>query len=113
MESSSHISVWIRVKDQNNYYVARWNPLENNFRLYYVKNGYRKMLYSSRFYANQKVWHKIRIVHIGNEIKCYFDGDLKIRYKNDIFKNKGYIGLWTKADASTEFDDLAIKEETR
>ncbi len=99
-----------RAKDKNNYYVVRWNPLEDNFRLYYVKDGHRRMIASSDFKANPKKWHEIKVIHIGNRIKCYFDGKLKITKKHKLFKNAGYVGLWTKADASTKFDDLKIKE---
>ena len=32
--------IW-RCKDENNYYIARFNPLESNFRVYFVKEGRR------------------------------------------------------------------------
>ena len=99
-----------RAKDKDNYYVVRWNPLEDNFNLYYVKNAHRRLLKSVDFYADPKKWHKIRVVNKGNEIRCYFDGKLKIKYRTKIFKDEGFIGLWTKADASSEFDDLTVRE---
>ena len=100
--------VW-RAKDKNNYYVVRWNPLEKNYRLYYVKKGIRRMIATSRVKTNPKKWHRIKVVNIGNRIKCYFDGKLKINIKNSVFKGSGMVGLWSKADASTKFDDLTIK----
>ncbi len=101
--------IW-RVQDKNNYYITRWNPLENNFRLYYVKNGRRRMLATARIITDESKWHHIKVVHRGNEIRCYFDGQLKLRVKDTTFTQAGKIGLWTKADASTEFDNLEAEE---
>ncbi len=100
--------IW-RAKDRNNYYVVRWNPLEDNFRLYYVKNGRRRMLRSTRIKADPAAWHSIRVVQRGHSIKCYFDGELKLQASVRIFNDAGKFGLWTKADASTEFDDLKVE----
>ncbi len=99
--------IW-RAKDANNYYVVRWNPLEDNFRLYYVKNGRRKMLASSRVKADPHRWHKIEVEHQKDLIKCYFDGRLLLQKKDQTFMKAGTIGLWSKADAQTAFDKLEI-----
>ena len=47
--------VW-RCRDENNYYVTRFNPLESNFRVYYVKNGRRKQLQSARIHTQPGTW---------------------------------------------------------
>ncbi len=99
-----------RAKDKDNYYVVRWNPLEDNFRLYYVRNGHRRMLRSARLKADPQAWHTVRVVHRGDQIKCYFDGELKLQATVRIFNEPGKFGLWTKADASTRFDDLKVEE---
>ncbi len=101
--------IW-RARDKNNYYVVRWNPLEDNFRLYYVKNGRRRMLRSAKLKADPGLWHTIKVVHRGDNIKCYFDGELKLQATVRIFNDAGKFGLWTKADASTKFDDLKVEE---
>ncbi len=101
--------VW-RAKDENNYYVVRWNPLENNFRLYYVKNGKRRMLKSSRLVADPKKWHEIKVITEDKKIECYFDGQLKMRFFSSVFTDAGKFGLWSKADANSLFDDLKVKE---
>ncbi len=100
--------VW-RAKDADNYYVVRWNPLEDNFRLYFVKRARRRMISSAKLKANPHRWHEIRVIHQGDLIRCYFDGKLKIKVRDRTFTQGGKIGLWTKADASTEFDQLRIK----
>jgi hypothetical protein len=97
--------VW-RFRDANNYYVARMNPLEENFRVYKVVAGRRTQLASAEAAAPVGEWHTIRIVHRRNHIQCYLDGKLQLDTMDDTFSDPGKIGLWTKADAVTSFDDL-------
>jgi hypothetical protein len=99
--------VW-RYKDSNNYYIARMNPLEDNFRVYKVVDGRRKQLDSSRVKASAGKWHTIRVVHKGKHIQCYLNGKLHLDVKDDTFADAGKIGLWTKADAVTSFDKLSV-----
>jgi Domain of Unknown Function (DUF1080) len=103
--------VW-RFKDAKNYYVARMNPLEDNFRLYKVVDGKRIQLATTKddVKADPKKWHTIRVVHVGDRIECYFNGKKLLEAKDDSFKEAGKIGLWTKADAQTYFNDLAVVE---
>ena len=97
--------IW-RAKDANNYYIARWNPLENNFRIYFVKNGRRKQLGTAEVKTDSKLWHEILIVHKGNRITASFDGKKMIELDDSTFSEVGMIGLWVKADGRTAFDDL-------
>ncbi|HDY89475.1 MAG TPA: DUF1080 domain-containing protein [bacterium] len=100
--------IW-RVKDMNNYYIARANPLENNFRLYYVKDSSRKTLDSARVKVPANQWHVIKIVHTGEKIEGYLNGEKLLECIDDTFTEAGGIGLWTKADAVTNFDDIKLK----
>lgn len=99
-----------RVQDKNNYYIARANPLENNFRVYYVKNGERKTLDSARVKIPLKKWHTIKIVHNEDHIEGFLNGKKYLDSQNSTFKKDGGVGLWTKADAVTNFDDLKVKQ---
>ena len=98
--------VW-RAKDAKNYYVCRWNPLEDNFRLYKVVEGKRTQLATADMKA-EPGWRTIRVVAKGEQIECYLDGKKLLEAKDDTFKDAGKVGLWTKADAATHFDDLAV-----
>lgn len=100
--------IW-RAWDANNYYIAQWNPLEDNFRVYFVKNGRRKRLGSANVKAPSDQWHTIRIVMIRQKIEAYFNGKKLITIEDDTFAEAGMVGLWTKADAATSFDDLSVK----
>ena len=100
--------VW-RYKDNNNYYIARMNPLEDNFRVYKVVAGKRTQLATQE---DLKVpvgeWHRIKIEQEGDHIECCLDGKKYLDAKDSTFMEAGKIGLWSKADAQSHFDDLRV-----
>jgi hypothetical protein len=99
-----------RVQDADNYYVVRYNPLENNFRLYTVKKGVRRMLDGAsgiRIPAGR--WLTVRIVQRGDHIQCFLDGTKLLDVHDTTFTTAGGVGLWTKADAATSFDDFTVR----
>jgi len=98
--------VW-RAKDVRNYYVARFNPLESNLRVYKVVDGARTELASADAEASPG-WHKLRVRMVGDAIACELDGKIRIGLKDGTFPEAGKIGLWTKADARTQFDDVFL-----
>ncbi len=101
--------IW-RVQDKDNYYIARFNPLEDNFRLYYVQNGSRRTLVDAKIALDPDTWHTLKITQHGNRIGGFLDGKKYIDGTDDHFPSAGGVGLWTKADAVTSFDDFSIKE---
>ncbi len=102
--------IW-RVTDKNNYYIARWNPLEDNFRVYYVKDGRRFQLDSARVRLPTDQWHTITILHQGSQITGYLNGEKLLEVNDSTFTEAGRVGVWTKADAATSFDDLEVRKE--
>lgn len=99
-----------RCRDADNYYIARWNPLEDNFRVYKVEKGKRTQLGTADVKLPGDKWHVLRAVQKGGDIRCYLDGKLYLEVKDDAFPKAGKIGLWTKADAQTSFAELKAKE---
>lgn len=97
-----------RVQGADNYYLVRWNPLEDNFRLYYVQDGERVQIASAHVEADPSAWHRIRVSHAGTGIACAFDGEVLLRAEDATHTLPGGVGLWTKADAATAFDDLVL-----
>jgi hypothetical protein len=95
-----------RVKDANNYYICRANPLEGNFRVYVVKDGSRTQLASAKADVASGQWHRIKVEHIGTHIVCWLDGMKHLEADDPTFSEAGGVGVWTKADAVTSFDDL-------
>jgi hypothetical protein len=100
--------VW-RYQDASNYYICRMNPLEDNFRVYKVTAGKRSAEFQN---AEVKVkageWHTIKVEMKGDHIECYLDGKKLLDVKDDSIKEAGKVGLWTKADAQTRFDDFKV-----
>ena len=99
--------IW-RVQDKDNYYIARFNPLEDNFRIYYVANGHRMMMNHAHVSLPAGKWHVMKIVQNGDEYECYLNGKKYLEGHNSHFKESGGVGLWTKADAVTSFDDFKV-----
>jgi len=99
-----------RYRDANNYYIARYNPLESNFRVYKVVDGKRVQLGSKADLdvADGK-WHKLSIRMVGQRIECSLNGEKHLEVEDGTFTEAGKIGLWTKADAHTHFDELRVK----
>jgi len=101
--------VVFRAQDKENYYIVRANALEDNFRLYTFVDGRRSQIASARVTEpTLGSWHTIRVVAQKNHIQAYLDGVLYIDHHDGTFV-KGYIGLWTKADSVTLFDDIEVK----
>ncbi len=99
--------VW-RAKGHHDYYVARYNPLEDNFRVYKVVGGRRTMLQSASPKVDHQAWHTMRVTMVGAHIDCYLDGERLLSVDDRTFQGPGKVGLWTKADARTWFDDLTL-----
>jgi hypothetical protein len=97
-----------RMKDANNYYVVRANALEDNYRLYHIIDGSRKQFAGVNFKVTSGEWHELKVECVGNKIICYYDSVKKIAATDGSFKDAGKIGLWTKADSVTYFDDLRV-----
>jgi hypothetical protein len=99
--------VW-RYADANNYYVARANALEHNIRLYHVKNGTRKQFASWRGTVTGSAWHELRVEARGDHFQVYWDGAKVLDARDRTFTGGGKVGLWTKADSVTYYDDLTV-----
>lgn len=96
----------------DNYYVARWNPLEDNFRVYVVKDGKRTQLASAEVKADPDSWHAVSISHIGSTIEATFDGGARLKIEDSTLSGPGHVAVWTKGDAGTAFDDASISDAT-
>lgn len=97
-----------RYRDARNYYVARANPLENNVRLYRVRNGRRQELASWDGPVTRAAWHELRAEARGDQLRVFWDGTLVLAKQDRTFPNAGRVGLWTKADSYTLFDELTV-----
>ena len=99
--------IW-RAKDDRHYYLTRANPLEQNIRVYHVVNGVRKILKNYDEIIDVRKWHRLRVVNEGCRIQIFYDDKPIFDLCDETFKH-GRIGLWTKSDAVTYFDDLKLQ----
>jgi hypothetical protein len=107
--------VW-RFIDKNNYYIARANALEDNVVTYIVKNGKRIDLplvgegrtYGKKVKVPSGIWSDLKIEVKDDLFTIYLNNVELYKVKDETFQNPGKIGLWTKADSYTLFDDLMI-----
>jgi hypothetical protein len=107
--------VW-QAKDANNYYVTRANALEDNVVLYKTVNGVRSPLdivgrkggYGTDVKVPSDTWHTLRIDFSGSRFRVSFNGNLRFEVEDFTFADAGKIGLWTKADSVTLFDQITF-----
>ena len=97
--------VW-RAKDANNYYIARANALENNVTIYHTINGRRTEKKRARLTVASNQWHTLRVDFQGGHFTVTFNGQKAFEWDDETFKDAGKVGVWTKADSVTEFDDF-------
>lgn len=90
------------------YYVVRANALEGNFRLYACDRGRRQLASASVKPPALGQWHTVRLVAVGDHMQAWLDGTLYLDHHDSRFK-AGRVGLWTKADSITAFDDFTIR----
>jgi len=90
------------------YYAIRANALENNFRLYYYDRARHQLASATVEPPALGQWHTIRVVAVGDRIQGYLNGALLLDHRDGRFRS-GQVGLWTKADSVTAFDDLVIR----
>ena len=101
--------VW-RWKDGDHYYVARANALENNVSLYYTERGRRYTLKYADVPVAPNAWHTLRVEFTDTRIKVLLNGRAYIELEDNHLVGAGAVGVWTKADSVTAFDNFAYGE---
>jgi len=110
--------VW-RAKDANNYYVVRANALEDNVVLYKTVDGRRSSLdivgriggYGAKVPVPADRWHTLRVEFAGSRFKVIFNAQAVFEVEDRTFSEAGQVGLWTKADSVTVFDNVSYGAE--
>lgn len=97
--------IW-RARDSNNYYIARANALEGNVTIYDTLNGRRTERKRTSIKVASNQWHTLRVDFQDKHFIVTFDGKKAIEWDDEKFKDAGKVGVWTKADSVTLFDDF-------
>jgi len=100
--------VW-RWKDGDTYYVARANALENNVALYYTEGGRRRTIKYVDAPVAGNAWHTLRAEFRGTRIRVLLDSKPYIELDDSHIAGPGAVGVWTKADSVTAFDDFSYQ----
>lgn len=101
--------VW-RLKNANTYYVSRYNPLEDSYRVYKVVDGKRFQLGSVKAPGDMN-WHTLTVSMKGSKIVCKLDDKFTMEVEDASIRGYGRVGLWSKADAQSYFDDFTASGE--
>ncbi len=99
--------IW-RAADDRNYYLVRANPLEQNIRIYRVVKGVRHVIKNFDHIIDVRRWHALRMMMKGCRVQVFFDQKPIFDLCDKTFV-EGRVGLWTKSDAVTYFDDLKLQ----
>ena len=107
--------VW-RYQNEDNYYLVRANALEDNVVLYKVERGRRTDLpvkgagrtYGKPAEVPTGQWSTLRVVAAGPRFEVSLNGVRLYEVEDVTFTAAGRLGVWTKADSVTHFDDLTI-----
>jgi hypothetical protein len=99
--------IW-RAKDSDNYYIARANALEGNVTIYHAIKGKRTEKKRTNMKVASGEWHTLRVDFSGAHFTVTFDGKKAIEWDDKTFKDAGKVGVWTKADSVTLFDDFTF-----
>jgi hypothetical protein len=107
-----------RAKDADNYYVVRANALEDNVVLYKTVNGVRSALdivgrkggYGVEVSVPSDRWLALRVEFKGNRFRVLYNGKQLFEVEDSTFSDAGKVGLWTKADSVTLFDEIIYGE---
>jgi len=98
-----------RVQDKDNYYILRANALEDNVNFYIYRGGRRSALRGADAHVAAGSWQELRVEVQGNQFRGFLNGQQVTDSSDDSYQSGG-IGLWTKADSVTCFDDVEVTE---
>lgn len=101
--------VVFRAQGARDYYIARWNPLEKNVRFYVVVGEQRSAFKAADVDLDPSQWHTMRVIVEGTRMELFMDEASVLTAEDETLTGPGRIGLWTKADAATWFDDLTAQ----
>jgi hypothetical protein len=96
-----------RVQDQDNYYILRANALEDNVNFYIYASGKRSQIKGSSVRVRSGQWQGLRVDVEDNHFLGFLNDELVIEASNNSYR-AGRVGLWTKADSVTCFDNIRV-----
>jgi 3-keto-disaccharide hydrolase len=105
--SDQAAGILFRIRDPDNYYIVRANALEDNVNLYKYENGRRSLIQENNAKVASGQWQELMVKVVGDQIRAFLQGQSVLDARDGTFKT-GKVGLWTKADSQTCFDDITV-----
>jgi hypothetical protein len=105
-DGRSHASVGVSGLDVVRDSEGRFAVLEDNVRIYHFVNGKRMQFKGVNIKVAPEQWHTLRVEFSGGASKVFFDGKHLFDAEDATLKDAGAVGVWTKADSVTLFDDF-------
>jgi pyruvate,water dikinase len=99
------------IRDVGNYFVLRINALEDNLALFEYVNGKRYLRVKVQAAITLGKWYEVSVALNDNDLLGYLNGELKMEYTAENLLH-GFVGLWSRADSVSYFDDLRINEDS-
>ena len=99
--------ILFRIQDRDNYYILRANALEDNVNFYIYASGRRSSLAGRSVQVPSGQWQELRVEVTGNHFRGFLNGQPVVEASDDAYR-AGRVGLWTKADSVTCFDDVRV-----
>lgn len=106
-QSDQAAGIIFRIQDKDNYYILRANALEDNVNIYRYEKGSRSVIKEGSARVLSGKWQELRVEVKGDTIRGFLNGKLVVEARDDAFK-AGKVGLWTKADSVTCFDNVRV-----
>ncbi len=106
-QSDQAAGLIFHIQDKNNYYILRANALEGNVNLYKYAGGQRSTIKEGSASVQAGKWQELQVEVVGNRLRGFLNGQLVVEATDDTYKVGG-VGLWTKADSVTCFDDVEV-----
>ena len=104
----------LRYQDPSNYLVARANAVEGDLRIFRAVNALRRTLPGAvaQVHIDDDAWHVLEFRIEGPKVTAILDGSITASGYDTFFAH-GRVGLWTKSDSRTEFDDFRLEAPHR
>jgi len=99
--------VW-RAENPQNYYAACWQAHEDSFQILRYKDGQMAVLGQATLKADSSAWHTLGVKQRGEQMVASFDGRPLVETRDATFTDDAMLGFWTRADATTSFDELKV-----
>jgi hypothetical protein len=106
--------ILFNLKTNGDYLTVRFNGKEDNLVLWTFKSGKRSFVKKGvhDVHLNFGEWHRMKIAVNGTQLRGYLDDELLLEYTLPE-PVSGKVGVWSKTDSVSQFDDYTVTAAAR